>query len=629
MDVYDEMEMEMAFHDIEEIPRSEEFPCDLPDHTVPELHARVISNELGIDDMTYFDIHRQSIAEMMAGKDPLLEEDLFCCPLPGPIMVSIGKEDFSDTSSFELTRTQKMDQQADKYGFRPFFRNPLEDYTYRGFWKNNKRWGQGYAIFGQEKFIYEGNFENDKFHGFGRLSKILPNDNTELLYTGYWANGKKNGRGCLYHSENKGPDCERHENREKFDGAVHDTIDDESLDRGKYNETTEDVSNLSITDSISKELSNYLENGDLSRKCTKRNLVNDNSFESPTVSIAGLIQKELYGQESPQESCSLNPSRITSMYENENKSDLSLGAIWYSDDLEKMKKRSNSEDNQSRESQLGSHMRAIVEETDKPLVDSNKHQLKFIKGRNISFQQLKQIYNEFQNRVREEEKHDTWDEFVNTTVFRSRPDPNQKPLDYVTPNYKDINKRDCVKGIFYRNDIRNKIVVKENENLEDLLKNPENLKRIKYLDVKKIDEKNLKFYKYEGNMKDDFPDGWGLAYYKDNVYYYGTWKTGQFHGQGILMAKHEFSFEGQFENGERQGNGVYINYRNGYVQRGYFVKGSFVESTVTISHQRQSAVYPVIYPIPKLDLCDPTLQTVDAAVGMMKKHKENKFRKYH
>lgn len=68
-----------------------------------------------------------------------------------------------------------------------------------------------------------------------------------------------------------------------------------------------------------------------------------------------------------------------------------------------------------------------------------------------------------------------------------------------------------------------------------------------------------------------------------------------------------FSVSGQFENGVRLGHGVYINYQNGYVQRGFWAKGSFVESTIEISYRRQSAIYPVIFPVPDLNVCDVTV----------------------
>lgn len=64
----------------------------------------------------------------------------------------------------------------------------------------------------------------------------------------------------------------------------------------------------------------------------------------------------------------------------------------------------------------------------------------------ISFQQLKQVYKEFQNLVREERKNDTWDEFVNQAQFQVRPDTKQDCKDYVQPNF--MNPRtECPKGL--------------------------------------------------------------------------------------------------------------------------------------------------------------------------------------
>ncbi|XP_008485287.2 MORN repeat-containing protein 3-like [Diaphorina citri] len=162
----------------------------------------------------------------------------------------------------------------------------------------------------------------------------------------------------------------------------------------------------------------------------------------------------------------------------------------------------------------------------------------------------------------------------------------------------------CPKGIFYQNDNADKMSIRDNENLHAVLNVAEKIKRKKTLGLKSIDETQLKFYLYDGNMKDNLPDGIGMGYFQDDIYYYGKWKGGKFNGKGVLMSLNEYSYEGDFENGVRLGHGVYTNYQNGYVQKGFWANGSFVESTVEISYRRQSAVYPVIFPIPDLAVCD-------------------------
>ncbi|XP_008467754.1 uncharacterized protein LOC103505215 [Diaphorina citri] len=161
----------------------------------------------------------------------------------------------------------------------------------------------------------------------------------------------------------------------------------------------------------------------------------------------------------------------------------------------------------------------------------------------ISFKELKQTYNEFQNRVREGKKIDEWDEFVNQAQFRVRPDPQQERIDYVPPNFKDY-RITCPKGIFYQNDNADKMSIRDNENLHAVLNVAEKIKRKKTLGLKSIDETQLKFYLYDGNMKDNLPDGIGMGYFQDDIYYYGKWKGGKFNGKGVLMSLNEYSYEG-------------------------------------------------------------------------------------
>lgn len=99
-------------------------------------------------------------------------------------------------------------------------------------------------------------------------------------------------------------------------------------------------------------------------------------------------------------------------------------------------------------------------------------------------------------------------------------------------------------GIFYQNENGDKISIREGEHMHELLKDPKKLHPRKRLDFKIIDETKLKFYCYDGIMRDNLPNGVGYACYPGDIYYYGGWKNGKFHGIGILMSLKEFSFEG-------------------------------------------------------------------------------------
>lgn len=89
--------------------------------------------------------------------------------------------------------------------------------------------------------------------------------------------------------------------------------------------------------------------------------------------------------------------------------------------------------------------------------------------------------------------------------------------------------------------------IRDNENLHAVLNVAEKIKRKKTLGLKSIDETQLKFYLYDGNMKDNLPDGIGMGYFQDDIYYYGKWKGGKFNGKGVLMSLNEYSYEGKNE----------------------------------------------------------------------------------
>lgn len=80
--------------------------------------------------------------------------------------------------------------------------------------------------------------------------------------------------------------------------------------------------------------------------------------------------------------------------------------------------------------------------------------------------------------------------------------------------------------------------------MQEILKSPNLLHHTRRLGLKVIDETKLKFYLYDGIMRDDLPHGVGFASYSDDVHYYGDWRNGQFHGRGILMSLNEYSWEG-------------------------------------------------------------------------------------
>ena len=73
---------------------------------------------------------------------------------------------------------------------------------YIGEWKNKSMDGMGMYIFHSPEpqliIIYFGDFQNGRFHGFGKLAEF--HDNTgQMIYRGSWVDGKKNHLGLHYY----------------------------------------------------------------------------------------------------------------------------------------------------------------------------------------------------------------------------------------------------------------------------------------------------------------------------------------------------------------------------------------------------------------------------------------------
>lgn len=70
---------------------------------------------------------------------------------------------------YKESRIKQLEQKCQKNGFISYFVDPERGFFYKGNWKNDKKSGFGHQVFRREKLCYEGYFENDLFHGYGRL----------------------------------------------------------------------------------------------------------------------------------------------------------------------------------------------------------------------------------------------------------------------------------------------------------------------------------------------------------------------------------------------------------------------------------------------------------------------------
>ena len=88
-------------------------------------------------------------------------------------------------------------------------------------------------------------------------------------------------------------------------------------------------------------------------------------------------------------------------------------------------------------------------------------------------------------------------------------------------------------------------------------------------------ELNIKgISKYNGEFKNDLPEGKGIFEdYENNYKYDGDWSLGKKNGRGVLEFADGTKYEGDFKNDLYDGNGI-IKFNNGNVYEGEFVEGN-------------------------------------------------------
>ena len=80
--------------------------------------------------------------------------------------------------------------------------------------------------------------------------------------------------------------------------------------------------------------------------------------------------------------------------------------------------------------------------------------------------------------------------------------------------------------------------------------------------------------KYNGEFKNDLPEGKGIFEdYENNYKYDGDWSLGKKNGRGVLEFTDGTKYEGDFKNDLYDGNGI-ITFNNGNIYEGEFVEGS-------------------------------------------------------
>jgi len=67
--------------------------------------------------------------------------------------------------------------------------------TYEGQTVDGKMHGRGKLTFADGHLVYEGNFKNNRFHGYGTLSQVEETGVHRVIYSGSWVDGKLDGAG--------------------------------------------------------------------------------------------------------------------------------------------------------------------------------------------------------------------------------------------------------------------------------------------------------------------------------------------------------------------------------------------------------------------------------------------------
>lgn len=122
----------------------------------------------------------------------------------------------------------------------------------------------------------------------------------------------------------------------------------------------------------------------------------------------------------------------------------------------------------------------------------------------------------------------------------------------------------------------------------------------------------LKIYKLEngeyevyfGNFEHGKRNGRGEYWYATGAYYYGEWKNDDKNGEGIYLNENLDYYEGSWEKGKKNGYGRYFHLKQGTMQEGIWIHGICKGSTITQISYRQSAVEPMKYLIPPLELAN-------------------------
>ncbi len=100
-----------------------------------------------------------------------------------------------------------------------------------------------------------------------------------------------------------------------------------------------------------------------------------------------------------------------------------------------------------------------------------------------------------------------------------------------------------------------------------------------------VSENNMDYWKYEGEIKNGFPNGQGTSTYPDGGNYIGNHTDGQQSGQGTKTSPNGVKYEGEWKKGLLNGQGK-MTFPNGSSYVGVFKNGIINYGTRTSSGDR-------------------------------------------
>ncbi|BES95540.1 MORN [Nesidiocoris tenuis] len=126
---------------------------------------------------------------------------------------------------------------------------------------------------------------------------------------------------------------------------------------------------------------------------------------------------------------------------------------------------------------------------------------------------------------------------------------------------------------------------------------------------------------YEGDLEQGAREGQGKMWFADGTYYEGDYSQNKRHGQGLFVFQNGNCYNGSWRKNEKHGFGVYHYLTRKQAQIGHWAGDKCTGSWIVDTKYRQSAQRPTEYPIP---IKDPPVKQFKRHVVTRDKETEKK-----